>query len=87
MNMYYIFPEQFTVKAHPALFEGEEGEPKNEALLFQSTIDIHALFQSAHKTPKNCEDSHSVHLYFKWIVQTITFSLWNKSQYLNAMVC
>ena len=34
------------MKAHPALFEGE-GEPKNEALLFQSTVDIH--FQNAHK--------------------------------------
>ena len=30
------------MKAHPALFEGEE-EPKNEGLLFQSTIDIHIL--------------------------------------------
>ena len=27
------------MKAHLALFEGE-GEPKNEALLFQSTVDI-----------------------------------------------
>ena len=35
------------MKAHPALFEGE-GQPKNEALLFQSTVDIH--FQNAHKT-------------------------------------
>ena len=26
-----FIPEQFTVKAHPALFE-ERGEPKNEAL-------------------------------------------------------
>ena len=40
-------PEQFTVKVHPALFDGEgkgrggRGEPKNEALLFQSTVDIH----------------------------------------------
>ena len=47
-NSYRFFPEQFTVKAHPALFEGEEGEPKNEALLFQSTVEIH--FQNAHKT-------------------------------------
>ena len=40
-----IIPEQFTVKAHPALFEGrgEEEEPKNEGLLFQPTIDIHIL--------------------------------------------
>ena len=37
------------MKAQPALFEGKRrGEPKNEALLFQSTIDIH--FQNAHKT-------------------------------------
>ena len=97
-----LIPEQFTVKAHPALFEGEgswkmwhchsslqftytfnrintpkqtalsrtlcvypwtvyyiwrptqlylrggEGWAKNEALLFQSTDDIH--FQNAHKT-------------------------------------
>ena len=40
-----IIPEQFTVKVHPALFE--KGA-KNEALLFQSTVDIH--FQNAHKT-------------------------------------
>ena len=38
---------QHPAKAHPALFEGE-GEQKNEALLFQSTVDIH--FQIAHKT-------------------------------------
>ena len=43
------------MKAHPALFEGEGrggegGESKNEALLFQSTVDIH--FQNAHKTQK-----------------------------------
>ena len=44
-----MIPEQFTVKAHPAIFEGE-GEPKIEALLFQSTVDIH--FQNAHKTHK-----------------------------------
>ena len=30
--VYLIFPEQFTVKAHPALFEGGGGEPKIEAL-------------------------------------------------------
>ena len=37
------------MKVHPALFEGRgRGEPKNEALLFQSTVDIH--FQNAHKT-------------------------------------
>ena len=30
---YYLIPEQFTVKANPALLRGE---PKNEALLFQS---------------------------------------------------
>ena len=35
-----FIPEQFTVKAHLALFEGSGrgGEPKNEALLFQSTV-------------------------------------------------
>ena len=62
------------MKTHPTLFEGEgprgRGEPKNEALLFQSTVDIH--FQHAHKTlfqsrltfnfktrtkHKNCESS------------------------------
>ena len=49
------------MQAHPALFEGVEGgEPKNKALLFQSTVDIH--FQNAHKTPKYCEGSHSVRL-------------------------
>ena len=38
------------MKAHPALFEGRRrGEPKNEALLFQSTV-IH--FQNAHKIQK-----------------------------------
>ena len=37
------------MKAQPALFEGE-GKPKNEAVLFQSTVDIH--FQNAHKTVK-----------------------------------
>ena len=37
------------MKAHPALFEGQgEGEPENEALLFQSTVDMH--FQNMHKT-------------------------------------
>ena len=44
-------PKQFTVKVHPALFEREGrggGEPKNEALLFQSTVDKH--FQNMYKT-------------------------------------
>ena len=41
------------MKAHPALFEGGEGGAKIEALLFQSTVDIH--FQNAHKTPKNAK--------------------------------
>ena len=37
-----IIPEQFTVKAHPALFEGEGGEPKlRHYIIFQSTTDIH----------------------------------------------
>ena len=75
-----FIPEQFTVKAQPALFEGRrgEGEPKNETLLFQSTVDIH--FQNAHKTffqsiqltytfktctkhTQNCDDSHYVRLF------------------------
>ena len=42
----WVIPEQFTVKEHPAFFEGRGA--KNEALLFQSTVDIH--FQNAHKT-------------------------------------
>ena len=37
-----VIPEQFTIKAHPALFEGE-GWTKNKALLFQSTVDIHVM--------------------------------------------
>ena len=37
-----LIPEQFTVKAHPALFDGRGGA-KNEEPLFQSTIDIHIL--------------------------------------------
>ena len=37
-------PEQFTVKAHPALFEGRgRRRSQKEGLLFQSTIDIHIL--------------------------------------------
>ena len=73
----HIFPEQFTVKAHPALFEGKGGgEPKNEARLFQSRVEIHSQnthktlfqstvdihFQNVHKTHQNCEGSHSVRL-------------------------
>ena len=51
LNHLNCIPEQFTVKAHPALFEGVgEGWAKNEALLFQSTVNIH--FQNAHKTQK-----------------------------------
>ena len=40
-----FIPEEFTVEAHPALFEGEEegGQPNNKALLFQSTVDTHTL--------------------------------------------
>ena len=49
-NNKLLIPEQFTEKVHPALFEEEGGEPKNEALLFQSTVDKH--FQNAHKTQK-----------------------------------
>ena len=38
-RLYIFIPEQFTVKAHPASFEGRgEGGAKNEGLLFQSTI-------------------------------------------------
>ena len=58
------------------------GEPKNEALLFQSTVDIHILnvhktlfqstvdihFQNVQKNKKNCEGSHSVHL---CLIQTL----------------
>ena len=32
----------------PSYIRGGGGEPKNEALLFQSTVDIH--FQNEHKT-------------------------------------
>ena len=54
----YHIPEQFTVKAHPALFEREgEGRPKKVALLFQFTIHIH--IQNAQT---NCEGLHSVRL-------------------------
>ena len=45
--MFEDISEQFTVKAHPALFEGEgdgEGARKNWGTLsFQSTIDIHSI--------------------------------------------
>ena len=63
---------------YPALFEGRGA--KNEALLFQSTVDIHFQFQNVHKTlfqftvdihfqnahttQKNCEGSHSVRLFW-----------------------
>ena len=69
-------PDQFTVKAHPALFEGEgrrmRGEPENEALLFQSTdnISVYTLVYTLYYTSiytfktrteqKNCEGSDSV---------------------------
>ena len=47
------------MKAHPALSEGRgrggRVEPKNEALLFQSTVDIH--FQNTHKTQKTAKAS------------------------------
>ena len=50
------------------------GRAKNEALLFQSTVDIHIqnvhkkLFQStvdilSKQSTKNCEGSHSVRLF------------------------
>ena len=38
------------MKAPSSFIRGEGDEPKNEALLFQSTVDIH--FQKAHKTHK-----------------------------------
>ena len=52
-NISLIIPEQFTVKAYTQLYlkeRGRRGEPKNDALLFQSiqSVDIH--FQNAHKT-------------------------------------
>ena len=55
INILKFIPEQYIVKAHPALFEREGeggGEPKNEALLFQSTVDIHIQTRTKHK---NCE--------------------------------
>ena len=46
-----IIPEQFTVKAHPALFgeseEGEGGEPKKEAFITQQTL-LEVLLPSKH---------------------------------------
>ena len=60
-----FIPEQFTGKVHLALFEGrgeERGEPKKEALLFQSTIDIH--IQNECKSTRrrlNFEQSVEVH--------------------------
>ena len=43
-----IIPEQFTVKAHPALFEGE-GEPKSEAHFYSSLQCIYTFkTQSKH---------------------------------------
>ena len=59
MNVYLNVTSigQFTVKAHPALFEGEgegEGEGKGQKrgrLLFQFKIDIH--IQITHKNAKN----------------------------------
>ena len=50
-NIENLIPEQLSVKAHPALFGGGGGEPKKEALLFQSTIDIH--IQNVRKTQKD----------------------------------
>ena len=42
------------MKAHPALFGGVRGEGEGEALLFQSTIDIHIpiTFKNAKKRRK-----------------------------------
>ena len=55
-----IIPEQFTVKAHSTLFEGKRWA-KNEALLFQSTDDIH--FQNTHKTHKKLRRLAPVRLF------------------------
>ena len=51
------------MKAHPALFGGSQGRGegvshKKEALLFQSTIDIH--IQNAHKNTKDASISNGV---------------------------
>ena len=58
----HVVPEQFTVKAHPVLFQEGEGmgwgAKKKEALLFQSTIDIH--IQNARKTQKDAYISNGV---------------------------
>ena len=85
-HIYLIIPEQFTVKASRPTQLYLRGDPKNEALLFQSTVDIHfqnahqTLFQSTvdihfqnmHKTHKNCEGSHSVRLFVEtYIKRTI----------------
>ena len=40
---YYIIPEQFTVKAHPALFEGREGRLLQCALLLPNCESSHSV--------------------------------------------
>ena len=51
----YIIPEQFTVKAHPVLFEGE-GEPKNEALLVcYSSLQLAYTFKTCTKYYSNIQ--------------------------------
>ena len=41
-----LVPEQFIVKAQPALFEGEGGAKNGGTLLLQSTVDIHIQNQT-----------------------------------------
>ena len=72
INTYGMFiPEQFTVTAHPALFEGMGVEPKKVTLLFQNfqfTIHIHITFnyiQYIQNAQTNCEGSHTVRLLLK----------------------
>ena len=49
-----IFPEQFTVKAHPALFEGEEGWAKKMRHRY-SSLQLTYTFKT--RTKQNCEAS------------------------------
>ena len=67
LNRIYVIPEQFTVKAHPALFDGE---PKKVALIFQFTIHIHIQnyysrlqFTYTFKTYKQTAKAHTLCVY------------------------
>ena len=51
-------PEQFTVKAHLALFEGE-GSQEKVAVLFQSTI---------HRHIQNAQNNTKRRINFQWSV-------------------